>query len=564
MSKIRRYAVTSTGIYIIGVTIVFAVFVWRPRPIRTIAESPKREPKFSGLGVHHRKITTASAEAQQYFDQGLAFLYGFNHDEAIRSFQAAAQSDPHCGMAYWGIAMANGPHINNMVVTSGHAIAAWKAVIRARKLFALGSSVERALIEAVGQRFTDPQPSDRKALDAAYAAAMREVWKTYPDDADVGALTAEALMDLRPWNQWTRDGQPQPGTEEVLETLDAVLSKAPNHPFALHLLIHAVEASPHPEKADSAADRLRDLMPAVDHLVHMRSHIDVRRGRWQEAVVANEKAIAAEKAFWKTVPREMTYQIPMAHNHHMLAFAAMMQGQSQKALQAVQEMLSIMPKEFVAEHATTVDGFFAMPYELHLRFGHWDEMLDEPQPKQSYPIATAFWHYGRGVAFAAKLQPEQAEQEMKAFIYAEAAVPNSATFRKTPASSLLGIAEQMLLGEVLYRRGKIEPAITALREAVRREDNLHYSEPPNWIFPVRHALGATLMDAGRNAEAEAVYRQDLAHYPENGWSLYGLSRSLRMQKKTIEAALVLARFEKAWQYADVKLSSSCFCLKHRD
>jgi tetratricopeptide (TPR) repeat protein len=525
-----------------------------------MADTPA-EPHFQGLGTYTRKITTHSPESQKYFDQGLAFLCGFNHDEAIRSFQAAAASDPGCAMVHWGIAMANGPHINNTRVDRSHAKAAWKSLEKARELAPNASPVERALIEALAARYADPQPVDRKPLGTAYAAAMRKVWHAYPDDADVGALTAEALMDLRPWDQWTLDGKSQPGTEEVLAILDAVLAKTPRHPLALHLMIHANEASPHPERAAAAADRLRDLEPGIGHLVHMPSHIDIRRGRWQEAVVANEKAIAADKAYQAAAAQQGSYRVYMAHNHHMLAYAAMMQGESLKATQAIQGLLSDIPQEFRKKSPALVDRYVAMPYELHLRFGRWDEMLAEPQPEKSFPIASALRHYARGVAFAAKSKLDSAKSEQQAFLDQEHEFPSSVTFSKNKAIDFLGIAEKMLEGEILYREGKTDAAVAALREAVRREDHLHYIEPPAWIQPSRHTLGATLMDAKRYADAETVYRDDLAHYPENGWSLYGLSRSLRLQGKTAEALTVSMRFDKAWQHADVELKSSCYCLQ---
>jgi tetratricopeptide (TPR) repeat protein len=522
------------------------------------------EPFFAGLGTHTRKVSTSSETAQRYFDQGLAFLYAFNHDEAIRSFEAAAASDSECAMAYWGIALANGPHINNAAVDEAHAAAAWKALTRARDLAARATPVERELIEALTTRYAKPQPADRKPLDEAYAAAMRKVWEAHPEDPDIGALAAEAMMDLRPWDQWTLDGKAQPGTDEVLQTLEAVLARSPQHPLALHLLIHAVEASPHPERADAAADRLRDLEPALGHLVHMPSHIDVRRGRWQQAIVANEKAIAADKAYRQTVPGQGFYRIYMAHNHHMLAYAAMMQGESSKATQAIQEMMAGVPEEFVKKSAAMLDGFVALPYELEMRFGRWDAILAEPQPKECFPITTALWHFARGVAFAAKKNLDQAEEEQRAFQAAAKAVPKDAVSGKNRAHDVLGVAERMLAGEILYRQGKAEDALAALREAVRREDNLRYIEPPDWIHPVRHALGAALVDAGRHTEAETIYREDLARYPENGWSLYGLARSLRLQGKSEDASAVSARFQKAWQHADVKLSSSCFCLEGKE
>jgi tetratricopeptide (TPR) repeat protein len=518
------------------------------------------EPFFSGLGSHTRKVTTRSPLAQRYFDQGLAFLFGFNHEEAIRSFEAATVSDPNCAMAYWGIAMANGPDINNMATNAAHSKAAWRAVIKARQLASQASPVERALINAVCTRYSDSQWSSRKSLDQAYAHAMREVLRSFPDDADVGALTAEALIDLRPWRQWTRDGKPQPGTEELLGVLNATLARHPMHPFALHLLIHAVEEAPNPELGDVAADRLRDLMPGLEHILHMPSHLDVRRGRWREAVTANEKAIAADQEYRRIVPRGDVYQISMAHNHHMLAFAAMMQGDSQKATRAISDLLADIPESCIRRQGRPIDGFFAMPYEVHLRFGRWDQMLREPAPRECFPITTALWHYARGVAYAAKNQIDQARAEESAFLAAKQAVPEKSFFRKTSAAKYLGIAEKMLAGEILYREKKVDEAISALRVAVEREESLHYTEPPNWIFPVRHALGATLLDAGRYADAETVYREDLKKYPENGWSLYGLGRSLRLQGKAAEASAVAVRFQKAWEYADVKLTASCFCL----
>jgi tetratricopeptide (TPR) repeat protein len=435
--------------------------------------------------------------------------------------------------------------------------------MKARALASKATKVEQALIEALGKRYADPQPADRKPLDEAYSAAMGEVWKAHPDDADVGALAAEARMDLRPWDQWTLDGKAQPGTDEVIRILDRVLELSPRHPLALHLTIHAVEASPHPEKADAAADRLRDLEPGLGHMVHMPSHIDVRRGRWQAAVTANEKAIAADTAYRKTVPQQGLYRVYMAHNFHMLAYAAMMMGQSKKATDAIEEMLAGIPEEFIKKSAPMIDGYYAMPFELHMRFGRWDAMLAEPKPRDCFPLAVALWHYARGVSLAAKGHVAAAKRQQEAFAAAVKAVPKDANFSKNAAADILGVAEKLLGGEILYREGKTDLAVAALREAARREDSLHYIEPPAWIQPVRHALGAALMATGRYADAEAVYRDDLDHYPENGWSLFGLARSLKMQGKNAEASAVAARFDKVWQQADVKLSSSCFCLKGR-
>ena len=516
------------------------------------------QDRFDGLGSHTRKVTTASPEAQDYFNQGLAFLYAFNHDEAIRSFALAAQEDPACAMAYWGISVANGPHINNPPVDEAHAKAAWAALIKAQANTTAASPVERALIDALSKRYADPQPEDRSGLDKAYADAMRQVWKAHPQDADVGALFAEALMDLRPWDLWTADGKAQPGTPEILQVLESVIAMSPKHPLALHLYIHAVEASPEPGKADEAADRLRDLCPGLGHLVHMPSHIDVKRGRWQEAIVANRKAISADDSYVKRSAPPNFYRIYMAHNRHMLAFAAMNRGESKLATDTVREMLAAIPADWLQAYAPVIDGFLATPYEMHLRFGRWDAMLAEPDPAAAFPIARALRLFARGVAFAALGRLEEAKAEQAAFLKHRATVPKEAFFDNNTAADLLAVAEKSLAGEILYRSGKVEEGFQSLREAVKLEDALRYAEPPDWIQPVRHTLGAALMKSGRADEAEAVYREDLRRWPENGWSLFGLAQSLRAQGK--DAREIDARFRKVWANADIKVTSSCLCL----
>jgi tetratricopeptide (TPR) repeat protein len=519
-------------------------------------------PLFPGTGAHERRITTSSAEAAHYFNQGLNFLYGFNHDEAIRSFKQAAALDPGCAMAAWGVSVAYGPHINNPSMPPERAKAAWAALEQARALAERASPVERALITALSQRYADPQPADRKPLDQAYAAAMRLVHRDYPDDADVAALFAESLMDLRPWDLWTQDGKPQPGTPEIVAVLERTLSQAPAHPLALHLYIHAVEASPTPERADAAADRLRDLMPGIGHMVHMPSHIDVRRGRWQQAATANEKAIEADRRYRALSPRQDFYRVYMAHNLHMLAYAAMMQGQGERALRAVREMVAGIPADWLQANAAIADGFTAMSLEVLMRFGRWEEVLAEPDFPSYLPIARAMRHVARGVAYTARGDLEGARAEQRAFAEARAKVPAGAFFGNNSAADLLAVAGHLLDGEILFRSGRTGPALAALREAVRREDGLRYDEPPDWIHPVRHVLGAVLLKAGRPAEAEVVYREDLRRLPDNGWSLYGLGRSLRAQKsaaKAAEAARVEARFNQIWGAADVKLASSCLC-----
>jgi tetratricopeptide (TPR) repeat protein len=501
-------------------------------------KSGNEVPLFQGLGRYRRRVTTQSSEAQRYFDQGLAFLHAFNHDEAIRSFEEAGRLDPDCAMAWWGVAFANGPHINNPIVPEKRAKAAWNALEKAKKAVANGSEVELALVEALSKRYANPQPEDRKPLDEAFAAAMRTVWQVHPRDADVGAFFAESLMDLRPWDLWTADGKMQPGTAEVVATLEKVLERSPNHPLALHLYIHAVDASPNPEKSDDEADRLRELTPGLGHLVHMPSHIDVRRGRWALAAVTNEKAVAADKQYREGSPHQEFYRVYMAHNHHMLSFAAMMLGQSKRSLGAINEMAAGIPADFVKENAALVDGFTAMPLEVLVRFGKWDEVLAAPEPAEYLPIARALWRCGRGVAYAAKGDVLKAAAEQQEFLKARGQIPEEAVFGNNRGHDLMDVAEYLLAGEILYRGGKTDQALVELRRAVAAEDKLKYAEPPDWLIPTRHALGATLLDAGMAAEAESVYREDLKRLPENGWSLYGLAKSLAVQGKRNEAAVV--------------------------
>jgi tetratricopeptide (TPR) repeat protein len=337
------------------------------------------------------------------------------------------------------------------------------------------------------------------------------------------------------------------------------LAKNPNHPLALHLYIHAVEASPHPEKADAPADRLRHLQPGLGHLVHMPSHIDVRRGRWAQSIETNSKAIAADRAYRQQAPKQGFYNIYMAHNHHMLAYSAMMCGQSKLAINSINDMAKGIPPEWIKENAALADGFTAMPLEVLVRFGRWDEVLAAPEPPDYLPIARALRHCASGIAYAAKDDVPRAKEEQAAFLAAAKAVPEEAAVGNNTAENLLAIATHLLAGEILYREGKVDESLAELREASQIEDTLRYSEPPDWIHPIRHALGATLLQEGRAAEAEKVYREDLVRQPNNGWSLYGLARSLRLQIKDAEAEQIESQFKTIWRDADIQITSSCFC-----
>jgi tetratricopeptide (TPR) repeat protein len=539
-----------------------ALIIWSALTVVGLDLHAGKEPLYEGLGSYSRKITTDSPEAQRYFDQGLGFLHGFNHNAAIRAFKQAAELDPQCAMAHWGIALASGPHINFALVPPAAAEVAWKEIGLAKENEKNASPVERALINALSKRCANPQPEDRSPLDRAYADAMREVWKEFPNDPDAGVLFAEAMMNLRPWDQWTPEGQPNPGTDEILATLDAVLKLNPKHPFANHLYIHAVEASPHPERADAAAERLRTLQPGLAHNAHMPSHIDIRTGRWQKAVETNLTAVAADDRYRKTFGRAKGFlNIYVAHNRHMLAYAAMMTGQRDLAMKHIRGMVAELPQEFLKEDAMTAEGFVAMPLEVMMRFGLWDEILAEPDNYPEYmPFTRAFHHAARAIAYAAKGDAANARKAQSIFLERAKLVPNESFLGNNSCQSILAVATKMVEGEILVAENKVDDGIAELRAAIALEGALKYDEPPGWLIPVRHSLGAVLMKQQRFAEAEQVYRDDLARLPSNGWSLLGLAESLRAQKKNEEeAAKTKAKFENVWAKADVKINSSCLC-----
>ncbi len=518
-------------------------------------------PLFPGTGAHTRPVTGASPLAQRYFDQGVALITNFNHDEGLRSMQHATSLSPEAPLLWWGVALACSPHINATGVSAERAALAWQALDRADAVAAAGTPAERALIRAARTHFAADPKAPRRPLDEAYASAMREVWREFPRDADIGAWFAEALMVLRPWDLWHPDGSPKPGTDEVVGVLDAVLRLTPRHPLGNHLAVHAHEASAYPEKADVAADRLRVIAPGLGHLVHMASHIDVRRGRWDEAILVNQRAIEIDLAYVAAAGRKQgNYLGYMAHDYHMLCFAAMMSGRGALAAKIMDDLFVRQPPEWQRDSAAA-DGFHAMRFDVMKRFGKWDEILAAPEPAEKLGHARAWRFLARGIARAARGDPVGARAEQADFVAARAKLPPKAEYRKNPLKDVMDIAAGLLEGEILLAEGKPEPAFAALRGAIAREDKLRYAEPPAWAQPVRHALGAALMQRGRFAEAELVYREDLARYPDNGWSLYGLARSLRLQKKDpADADRLEARFREVWAHADVELTSSCLCL----
>jgi len=527
----------------------------------SVQPHPDRPPPiFDGIGHHARAITTESSEAQAYFNQGLTWAFAFNHDEAIRSFKEAARHDPKCAMAWWGVALCHGPHINNPIMTDASSKAAWDAIQRADSLKAGSSYPDQKLIEALATRYAAAPPADRKPLDQAYAKAMKDIYDMNINDADMASLYAESLMDLQPWDLWAKDGAPKGNTNEILAVLEYAMKINPNHPGANHLYIHAVEASPKPERGVASADVLRTLVPIAGHLLHMPSHIDVQIGRWAMASTTNEKAIEADKRYRAISPNQGFNNVYMLHNRHFLAFSSMMEGRSAVALKAAREMLASVPDDFIRDQAAFADPFMSTTLDVLKRFGRWDEVLNEPKPRGRLPISMAMWHYSRGVAHAAKGDVRRAKREQRRFRSAVNKVPEGALTGINPAHRVLSIADKMLEGEIAYREGRLDDAIAALREGVKIEDDLLYMEPPEWIQPVRHTLGVILVKAGRHPEAEEVYRADLVAWPENGWSLHGLASVLRAQGKHDEAKQVQTRFDKTWARADTKIGSSCLCV----
>jgi len=371
-------------------------------PVASSAEDRPQAVLLDGLGSHHRAVTTSSAEAQRYFDQGLILAYAYNLEEAVRTFEEATRLDPECAMAYWGLALAWGPHINNPLMGEKASKAAFDADGKAMALRDKASPVERELIEALSKRYAWPPPEDRKPLNVAYADAMRAVHAAHPDDPDVAALFADAMMNLRPWDLWTRDGQPQPGTPEIVRTLEALLAAYPDHPGANHFYIHAIEASPDPIKALPAAERLGLLTPSVPHLVHMPSHIFIRLGMYDKAAAANEKAVDADRRYMKRAGPLSFYNLYRAHNAHFLAYAAMFDGRGALALQAARDLVKEMPEQQIRELPDLLEAFMSIPLHVLIRFGRWDEILREPKPGPHLRATTAFWHYARGIAYSVK------------------------------------------------------------------------------------------------------------------------------------------------------------------
>ena len=525
------------------------------------ASNDYQAPILEGLGEYAFPVTTENEMAQRFVSQGVLLTHGFNHPEAERSFREAARLDPRCAMAWWGVALVLGPNIN--LEMQPEAVApAWEAIRNAENRAKSASQKEKDYIAALKKRYQQNPPEDRSGLDQAYADAMRELRRKYPDDVDVAAFTAEALMDLHPWNFWAADGTPHPWTPEIVELLEWALAQAPEHPLANHLYIHAVEGSKDPARGLDAAGRLRKLMPGAGHMVHMPSHIYIRVGRYHEGTLANELAVQADQEYATQCHAQGVYMVAyVPHNHHFLWATASIEGASEKAMRAAQTTA-----EHVVHEALTVPGleglqhFLSIPYFARVRFGKWEEVLAMESPGDDLAYVKGAWHYGRAMAYArtgrmAEAAKEKAEMERMA---ADPRLDDARFFGLNELRTLLGIGSLVLEGEMKAHAKDYEGAVAAFRKAIDQEDHLQYIEPPDWFFPVRHNLGAVLLEAGRPDEAETVYREDLGTFPENGWALFGLAQSLRGQGDLDGAREVEARFHNAWANADVTLTGSRF------
>ena len=515
-------------------------------------------PRLQKLGEHKFPVTTRSKQAQLFINQGVNLAYGFNHAEAARAFREAARLDPGCAMAYWGEALVLGPNINMPMAPEAEP-EAYQAIQKAIALKGKVSQRERDYIDALAARYSSEEKPDRPALDRAYAAAMSKLSKKYPNDLDAATLYAEALMDLRPWNYWGRDGKAYPETVEMLSVLESVLRRNPRHPGATHYYIHAVEAKD-PAKAEQAADTLLKLMPGAGHMVHMPSHIYIRVGRYADASAANEQAILADEDYITQCRAQGIY--PLAyypHNIHFLWAAATMEGRSATALEAARKVASKIPHEALHQFSI-LQSFLIVPYHAMVRFGKWDEILKEPKPTAGL-FTEGIWRYARGMALIRNGKLAEAESEVAAIqkiLTDKTFLETPATFSSNSGETVLRIAPEVLAGELAAERGEYDKAVLHLGRAVRYEDALVYTEPPDWPLPVRLNLGAVLLKAGRPVEAEVIYWEDLSKNPENGWALAGLAQALRAQGKNDEAAGIEVRLRKAWVNADIQLSASRF------
>jgi tetratricopeptide (TPR) repeat protein len=546
-------------------SLIAAPAVARIHDARALAADPAKAkgpiaPKLKGLGDYHFTVTTQNPESQRFFNQGLRLTYAFNHSEALRAFKEAARLDQRNAMAYWGWALVLGPNLNLPMIPEV-APQAYRAIQIAVSLKDKISERERAYIEALATRYTDQPTDDRKPFDMAYARAMAKLVESYPDDIDAATLYAASLMNLSPWDYWNLDGSPKGYTEVILKTLQSVVDRNPRHAGALHYYIHVVELR-HPERGERHADMLGELMPGAGHLVHMPSHIYMRIGRFADSYEANRRAVEADEDYITQCRSQGIYPLNYyPHNIHFMAWSAMLQGHPDRALEAARKIVEKVPPELSADKNVWAlyETFLSQPMFVMVRFGMWEEMLAEPKPDLESEFMTGIWHYGRALAYIHSNRLTEARRELRPLSVAQEAMGNVEHYIGfSTAKTLLTIAHEIVEGELAYAEGYTLEGLAHLERAVRLEDGLRYNEPPDWYFPLRHFLGAMLLDAGRPNEAEVVYSADLRKNPENGYSLFGLKIALEQQGKREDALAVAKRFDRAWAGATHKLTSSRF------
>jgi tetratricopeptide (TPR) repeat protein len=516
------------------------------------AKAPAPVALESGVGDSNHPVSTTNAEAQKFFNQGLAYIYAFNHAEAIRSFKQATELDPQLAMGYWGMALALGSNYN--VPADGPSlITAYNNLQKAIELAPKASAQDRAYIEALAKRYSGDVQADQNKLGVDYKNAMRDLTKRYPDDLDAATLYAESMMNLHPWHLWTLDGKPAEDTLEIVSVLESVLRRNPNHSGANHYYIHAVEASVNPDRALPSAERLGKVAPGAGHLVHMPSHIYIRTGDYQKAAQVNVDAIAVDRAYMTKAGGEGLYpMIYYHHNIHFLAAASAHKGRYADSIKAAREL-----EASVAPHLKAMpmlEMFRPYPIVSMVRFGHWDEILKEPKPDEGLKITTGFWHFARGSAYVAMNQTANAEAELQALQTLTKSLPAEARMFNNAAGDILNIADLVLAGKIALARGDKQNGVALLNKAAAAEDATSYAEPADWDLPVREVLGGVLLSNGDNAAAEKVFREELRRHRGNGRALFGLGESLKKQGKKAEAQKVTREFQTAWKDADVKLT----------
>ena len=520
-------------------------------------ETPAPPPEIqAGMGSYHHPITTKNPEAQKYFDQGLAFLYGFNHDEAARYFRRASELDPAAPMPYWGLALSIGPNYNDVEVDEKRAAATYDAVKNALERAGNGSAAEGDYVRALAKRYRSADPkSDWKQFHLDYSNAMRELVKKYPDDLDAATMFGESLMMLRPWQLWTADGKPAPGTEELVAVLESVMRRNPDHPGANHFYIHAVEASANLERAIPSAMRLLTMMPAAGHLVHMPGHIFLQTGDYDLAAETNVKASAADRAFVHRTGATGIYPLMYwTHNMHFIAFARAQQGLYEDAEQAARDMVGNVGDADLQPHMQMLEAFHLYPTMVDLRFHRWDEILATPEPRQERKLTSAFRQYARATALAGKGRLKEAAAAQKQFEALRKVLPSDAMYLlNNKGSDVLALSGATLDARLAWTRGDKAESIRQWRRAVELESAIQYDEPPAWFYPVRQSLAAALLQNGQAKEAEAVFREAIGKHPRDGRLLFGLWQSLAAQKRDTEAALVEQQFDAAWKGATTKL-----------